>query len=31
MYKYYKPTFGVTPFDFKPGERYANEFSKIEE
>ena len=22
---------GVTPFDFKPGERYANEFSKIKE
>lgn len=22
---------GVTPFDFKPGERYANEFGKIEE
>ena len=22
---------GVTPFDFKPGERYANEFGEIEE
>ena len=22
---------GVTPFDFKPGERYANEFNKTEE
>ena len=22
---------GVTPFDFKPGERYANEFDEIEE